>query len=317
MGNHLIEGCRGGWKKYGNNPVLGGEYGTCFDLSVIQDKGVYKMHFSWRPKKSIGYSESRDGFSWSAPEICLGPRDTEPGWEDELNRPAVVKKGGEYHMWYTGQYKAGEPDGTSHIFYAMSRDGRNFTRVSEKPVLFPEAAWEKSAVMCPDVMWDEEEQKFKMWYSAGEQYEPNAIGYAWSTDGIHWEKYGGNPMFYADPDNLWEQHKAAGCHVIKETDWYYMFYIGYCNEDYAQIGIARSKDGISGWERHPLNPIIAPDSDGWDAEACYKPYAIYDGEKWLLWYNGRKGCLEQIGVVTHAGHDLGFDKCGEGCTENE
>ena len=96
-----------------------------------------------------------------------------------------------------------------------------------------------------------------------------------------------------------------------------MFYIGYCNEDYAQIGIARSKDGILGWERHPQNPIIAPDSSGWDAEACYKPYAIYDGEKWLLWYNGRKGCLEQIGVVTHVGYDLGFDKCGEGCLENE
>jgi hypothetical protein len=28
--------------------------------------------------------------------------------------------------------------------------------------------------------------------------------------------------------------------------------------------------------------------------------------KWLLWYNGRHGGLEQIGVVLHAGEDLGF-----------
>lgn len=306
MNNKLIEGCRGGWEKYVNNPVLGGKYGTCFDLSVIQDEGGYKMHFSWRPEKSIGFSVSNDGFQWSAPQICLSPRKTEEGWEDELNRPAVIKKDGKYHMWYTGQYKAGEADGTSHIFYAISEDGRNFTRVSEKPVLFPDAIWEKAAVMCPDVMWDETEQCFKMWYSAGEQYEPNAIGYAKSSDGIHWDKYKRNPMFYADPNNKWEQHKAAGCHVIK-ADWYYMFYIGYCNEDYAQIGIARSKDGISDWERHPLNPIVAPDINAWDAEACYKPYALFDGEKWFLWYNGRKGCLEQIGVVTHKGIDLGFD----------
>ena len=309
MNNKFIEGCRCGWKKYENNPVLGGEYGTCFDLSVIQDEGVYKMHFSWRPKKSIGFSESEDGFLWSAPGICLGPRKTEQGWEDELNRPAVVKKDGKYHMWYTGQYKAGEADGTSHIFYAVSDDGSSFTRVGDKPVLYPEAPWEKAAVMCPDVMWDEAEQCFKMWYSAGEQYEPNAIGYARSRDGIHWEKYERNPMFYADPDNKWEQHKAAGCHVIKNDEWYYMFYIGYCNEDYAQIGIARSKNGISDWERHPQNPIVAPDTNAWDGEACYKPYAIFDGEKWLLWYNGRRGCLEQIGVVTHRGFDLGFDIC--------
>lgn len=307
MAKELLKGCRCGWKKYENNPVLGGDYGTCFDLSVICDEEKYKMHFSWRPQKSIGYSESQDGFVWSAPQICLEPRETKEGWEDELNRPAVLKKDGRYHMWYTGQYKAGEADGTSHIFYAVSDDGRHFTRVSTQPVLCPEEKWEKSAVMCPDVMWDEETGLFKMWYSAGEQYEPNAIGYAQSRDGIHWEKNTGNPVFYADSQNTWEQHKAAGCHVVK-ADWYYMFYIGYCNEDYAQIGIARSKDGITGWQRHPLNPMIAPDENAWDAEACYKPYAVFDGEKWLLWYNGRRDCLEQIGTAVHYGYDLGFDE---------
>ena len=35
---------------------------------------------------------------------------------------------------------------------------------------------------------------------------------------------------------------------------------------------------------------------------------IYDGEKWLLWYNGRQGAVEQIGVAVHRGRDLGFEK---------
>lgn len=78
------------------------------------------------------------------------------------------------------------------------------------------------------------------------------------------------------------------------------------NEDYAQIGITRSADGICGWERHPQNPVIAPDPGAWDSEACYKPYAVYDGEKWMLWYNGRTKALEQIGVAVHQGYDLGF-----------
>ena len=53
-------GTKDGWKKYGNNPVLGGEYGTCFDLSVLREDGIFKMWFSWRPHECIAYSESKD-----------------------------------------------------------------------------------------------------------------------------------------------------------------------------------------------------------------------------------------------------------------
>ena len=86
-----------------------------------------------------------------------------------------------------------------------------------------------------------------------------------------------------------------------------MFYIGFRDEAHAQIGIARSRDGITNWQRHRANPIVRPGKRKWDHDACYKPYAIFDGTKWLLWYNGRRGGLEQIGVVLHEGADLGFD----------
>ena len=142
-----------------------------------------------------------------------------------------------------------------------------------------------------------------MWYSAGEQYEPDVFGYAVSADGIRWEKKD-TPVFGPDAQNVWEQVKVGGCQVIKTEDGYLMFYIGYHNVDYAQIGIAKSPNGISDWYRFPENPIIAPDPDMWDAEACYKPYALYDGEKWLLWYNGRRGSVEQIGVAVHMGYEL-------------
>jgi hypothetical protein len=85
-----------------------------------------------------------------------------------------------------------------------------------------------------------------------------------------------------------------------------MFYIGFADRDRAQIGLARSKDGITDWQRHPANPIIRPGKGQWDADAVYKPYAIFDGRRWLLWYNGRRGGVEQIGVAIHEGEDLGF-----------
>ena len=52
--------------------------------------------------------------------------------------------------------------------------------MSDKPVLVPERPWEKVAVMCPHVLWDEQAKLYRMWYSGGEQEEPNAIGYATS-----------------------------------------------------------------------------------------------------------------------------------------
>ena len=145
-----------------------------------------------------------------------------------------------------------------------------------------------------------------MWYSGGEQYEPDAIGYATSPDGLRWTKHSLNPVFAGDPSNVWEQHKVAGAQVLRRGDWYYMFYIGYRDIDHAQIGIARSRDGITNWERDPRNPIVRPGQDEFDQDACYKPFAVFDGERWLLWYNGRHGWLEQIGLVLHDVEDLGF-----------
>jgi hypothetical protein len=45
---------------------------------------------------------------------------------------------------------------------------------------------------------------------------------------------------------------------------------------------------------------------GQTADACYKPFAILDGGRWMLWYNGRRGDAEQIGLAVHEGEGLGF-----------
>jgi predicted GH43/DUF377 family glycosyl hydrolase len=289
-----------GWKKYPENPVLGGSYGTCFDLSVLKETGGYRLWFSWRPKASVALVESKDGFHWSAPVIVLGPNRA-TGWEEDINRPVVIKQDGVYRMWYTGQSR-----GHSRIGYATSRDGLTWKRMSPKPVLAPGQAWEKAAVMCPDVIWDPDARLYRMWYSGGDQYEPDAIGYATSPDGLTWTKDDNNPIFQSDPRLDWEHHKVTACQVVKDRGWYLMFYIGFRDLDHAQIGVARSRDGLTGWQRLPANPIVRPGQGQWDADACYKPYAIFDGQRWILWYNGRRDGSEQIGVATHEGEDLGF-----------
>ena len=293
---------KAGWHKYENNPVLGGKLGTCFDVAVLNEENTYRMYFSWRPKRSIALVESSDGIHWSEPRIVLGPTPVS-GWEDRVNRPAVIKRNNIYYMWYTGQTKD-----RSWIGYATSADGLRWQRASDKPVLSPEQPWENVAVMCPHVIWDEEMNLYRMWYSAGEQYEPNAIGYATSLDGLNWTKLTSNPVFTANPNNQWEQHKVTGCQVIRYDDWYLMFYIGFKDEHNAQIGLARSRDGLTDWQRHRKNPIISRGQGTWDGDACYKPFAVYEKERdrWLLWYNGRLKNIEQIGLAIHEGKSLDF-----------
>ncbi len=289
-----------GWVKHPANPVLGGDLGTCFDVSVLKEAGKYRMWFSWRPKKSIALVESQDGVRWSEPLVVIGPNE-KTDWEEDLNRPVVVKDGDRYQMWYTGQAR-----GRSWIGYATSRDGRAWQRMSSRPVLTAESPWENVAVMCPHVLYDDQSRLYRMWYSGGEQHEPNAIGHATSTDGVAWIKHKDNPIFKPEPKTRWEKDRVTGCQVVRQGEWFLMFYIGFEDGNHSQIGVARSRDGITGWERHPANPLIHRGKDKWDHDAVYKPYAILDDRRWLLWYNGRKGGLEQIGLATHEGAELGF-----------
>lgn len=297
-----IQEARAGWQKSPANPVLGAGLGTCFDIALLKEGPLFRMWFSWRPRRSIALVESTDGIHWSEPVICLGPAAT--GWEEEVNRPSVVKQGDVYHLWYTGQAA-----GKSWIGHALSTDGKSFTRTDAHPILSAELAWEGVAVMCPQVLWDEELQQYRMWYSGGEQYEPDAIGYATSADGLTWSKHPGNPVFAANAEQKWEAHKVTAGQVLRHGGWHLMFYIGFRDVNHAQIGIARSRDGITGWQRHPANPILSPASDllGWDHDADYKPFVIFDDGRWYLWYNGRREHVEQIGMALHEGEDLGFE----------
>lgn len=286
--------------KYENNPVFGDDStGTVFDVYTWIDEGKYRMDFSWRPKKACAVTFSDDGIHWSEPQVTL-EINPESGWEDRMNRDCVIKVDGIYKMWYTGQAR-----GHSYIGYAESVDGIHFERQSDEPVLIPEQPWEDASVMNPCVIY--EEGVYKMWYSAGETYEPNVLCYATSEDGINWKKSRINPIFVCDEENFYEQERIGGCQIIKTDDMgYLMFYIGYEDIDTARICVAKSPNGVTMWERSKLNPIISPEKGKWDADACYKPTVVWNEKenKWMLWYNGRTDTKEYIGYAEFNGRDL-------------
>lgn len=288
------------FEKYHNNPVFGSaKTGTAFDAYVQRIDGRYRMDVSLRAEKACAVVFSEDGIHWGEPELTL-LHDPSTGWEDDINRNCVLKIDGTYKMWYTGQAR-----GHSYIGYAESSDGIHFERRSSEPIMISEYPWEGESVMNPCVIYENGE--YRMWYSAGETYEPNVLAYAVSSDGINWRKSRINPIFVREKNNFYEQERIGGCHIVKTDDvGYVMFYIGYEDIDTARICVARSDNGVTEWTRSPLNPLLSPSPDSWDASACYKPTVVWNEGcgKWMLWYNGRNGKDEYIGYAEFDGKDL-------------
>lgn len=276
------------FKKNQANPIYGGpSSGSLFDVYVWRDNNKYRMDFSYRREKALAVAFSDDGIHWGEPIITLNC-DMTTGWEDNINRHCVLKIDGKYRMWYTGQARV-----HSFIGYAESDDGIHFERKYANPILTPEFYYEGLSVMNPCVLY--ENGKYRMWYSAGETYEPNVLALAESDDGIHWVKDKINPFFVNNPDNEFERNRIGGCQVLHTKLGYLLFYIGYKDIDTACVCAALSPNGRTQWKRCKYNPMLAPDAGTWDADSCYKPSAIFDGKSWHIWYNGRRGSEEYIG----------------------
>lgn len=282
-----------GWYKYSDNPVLEDMSSSMFDPFVRKIKDTYYMLVSKRTTRTILLCESVDGICWKKrTEILFGEPNSE--WETNVNRACFVVHHGYWYVWYTGQH-----DGKSSIGMAISKDGIHFEKYAHNPVLRPELWFECCAVMNPCVIWDEEQELFCMWYAAGENYEPDVIGYAESEDGVHWLKRQ-TPVMTADPSVEYQKCKVGACDVIKLPDGRFcMAYIAYQNINVARICIAYSEDGITNWKRIPENPVLSPSKGKWDQHAVYKPSLMYDVENFvtIIWYNGRSKHSEKIGVA--------------------
>lgn len=289
---------RGGWIKC-KSPVFGDDStASVFDPYVIQLEHGYRLFISERKNNGIICSDSTDGMKWNQWKVSLEHGEI-CSWEERVNRASICMKDDKWLMWYTGQSKD-----NSAIGFAVSNDGIHFERVCRKPVLVPEQSYEKSSVMNPCVLWDDEEKIFKMWYAAGDQFEPDVLCFASSVDGINWNKYGSNPIFKRS-ENKYDQCKVGGCDMLKVNGKYYMFYIGYQNIDTARICVAESENGLNSWIRYKENPIISPEKGSWDSDAVYKPTVVLNRKdnKLMLWFNGRKKRCERIGYAECKYHE--------------
>jgi len=291
------------WAKYSGNPVLeedSGEWdeGGVGAACVIEDGSTYKMWYTGLhvgPWPEIGYATSSDGKLWAKyganPVLTKGTSGT---WDDEgVGSCCVIwdADGSLYKMWYTGTPDS-DFSAIPAIGYATSSDGISWAKSGSNPVLEGDAGeWDDAGVLSPCVI-KESTTSYKMWYSgraADSVLGSLQIGYATSTDGVNWVKYGTAPVLAKGTDPDWDS-RGAGVGCVVEIDgsykMWYTGYKGYKGYDEAgievAIGYASSRDGIS-WSNRSRE---LTKGTGWEVNGVGAPWVTYSGRTYHMWYSG-------------------------------
>lgn len=276
------------WDKYNINPILNLGTSGAWDSagvsnpSVIFKNNEYKMWFTGFDGKNmrIGYATSPDGINWvksqNNPILDLGQYGS---WDSiHVANPTVLFDGIIYKMWFTGF------DGEHmRIGYANSPDGIHWEKCYENPVLNI-GAWgenKNSDVWSPSVVFDG--ISYKMWFAS---FDGNMkIGYAQSSDGIHWEKNALSPALDLGNWGSWDDRGVWAPSVLLDGFEYRMWYSGW-NGNNVGIGYATSSDGIN-WKRESNYPAINIGTTGaWDYYNVSNASVILHDKKYKMWYSG-------------------------------
>jgi len=287
------------WTKYEGNPIIRSiDYSWDYHLFtpfVLKEGDIYKMWYTGaNTYYRIGYATSSDGITWSRnagnPILEVGVTDS---WDDRgVIGPQVIFDGSSYHMWYGGW------DGTlintddkplpanCRSGYATSSDGITWEKYPANPVmeLGAEGSWDADGVFGASVMY--KDSLFKLWYG-GLNGVKGSIGYATSTDFIHWEKYSGNPVMEPGTSTEWDSLYIYFPNVLYNADSrrFEMWYAGGVKHTPRHIGFATSPDGIT-WEKYSNNPVMSPGPDVWDSLRFSGTHVMVTNSGYKMWYSG-------------------------------
>ena len=167
-----------------------------------------------------------------------------------------------------------------------------WTRASNDPILSPQGTtWESAGTFNPAVVLYK--GKIVMLYRAQDAAGTSRLGYAESTDGIHFTRRL-EPVLSPETD----YEKDGGVEdprLQKFGDTYYLTYTGYNKKD-AQLCLATSRDLLH-WQR---KGVILPAykgnwNKGWTKSGAIAPAKI-DGKYWMYWLGTAADKTDQMGL---------------------
>lgn len=273
----------GGCVSYPGNPVVVADTSHLWEAkgvaspSVIFDGSNFSMLYSGLDlnyTSSIGLATSTDGVKWAQraePVLEVGSNGT---WDSQaVYFPSVVWNGTEYLMYFTGYNQT-----TIGIGVAFSKDLIHWQEYSGNPVLSPgPGAYDSVSVTSHTVMFDP--PFYKMWYSG--RYPVNythSIGYAISTDGLHWTKYAENPVITRSTNNDSYMFGPWGPTVLKVGSEYFAAY-----ETDGRVSSATSPDGEH-WTASAVPFLRTPDLSDATGYAIENPWMLLKNSTAYIWY---------------------------------
>jgi len=202
-----------------------------------------------------------------------------------IGSPSLLVSGDTLHLFYA----AGGADTRGRILYAYSLDGAQWYRFNHGKAVLDvgePGQWDSHFLDTPEIVQDN--QGYKLYYFGDTDNDPvgGAIGVAQSTDGIHWQRVGREPVLTPGEAGEWDGLFVESPAVIFARNRYWMLYSGVDTTWRVRIGLATSIDGIH-WQKYPGNPVIdVGASRDWNGFGVATPTILYLNEKWLAWYCG-------------------------------
>lgn len=176
---------------------------------------------------------------------------------------------------------------------SLASSVRPLRRLSEHPILFPRGrTWESAGVFNPAVVLHN--GRFVMLYRAQDKNLTSRLGYAESTDGIHFTRRT-HPVFSPEA----EYEKGGGVEdprLVKFGNTYYLTYTGYNRKD-AQLCLATSKDLLH-WDRQGVILPAYPGSwnRGWTKSGAIVPQKI-NGKYWMYFLGTNAHKADETGLA--------------------
>jgi hypothetical protein len=298
-----------------NNPVLndsGGYYtlntltgstfaynNTFLEPTVVRDAGGFRMWYSGSVGGvfAIYTATSKDGGNWTintSPVLNSGAYGT---WDHgRVLAPSVVYNGTGYMMYF--QSNNGTSIHSRSVGVAFSDDGIRWTEYTRNPVLKPgpgmyDSNWiyDASVILLNGT--------YMMWFAASPSSQAGLeyVNLATSSDGLHWVKYAGNPVFKGAPSEI---GTVGHPDVLNLNGTLLMLY----GNGYG-IRYAVSHNGTS-WSP-TTNYLVSSTQAYWKSDYVSDPAGIFIGSTLALWYYGSSPIVNQSSPYVEG---IGFATCG-------
>lgn len=274
------------------NPVLPGDFPDPSVIRVGDDYYASATSSEWAPHFPLFHS--KDLVHWEQVGAVF---DAPPAWaEANYWAPELVVDKGQFFVFYAARKRGGP------------------LCVAVATALQPQGPYtDHGPIVCdPDgsidaaMIRDESDVPYLIWKEDGNSRgAPSPIFAQRLNESRTALAEGSTRQQLIVNDAPWEGAVVEGPNLIKHNGWFYMFYAGgaCCGRacTYGE-GVARSRTLLSGWEKHPRNPIVRANAE-WKCPGHGSVVTDASGQSYLMYhaystrdtvYVGRQSVLDPL-----------------------